>query len=64
MAQKQKQHDVRQDRAGFGLWIRYTCYDCIDGATLLRQPWMSDKQWEEFKKEFFKKHPCSNIKPA
>lgn len=60
------QHDVRRDYVGFnGNLPRLTCYsEGCDEATIVAEPWMMGvaRAWEEKKNEFFRKHPCSQIK--
>ena len=58
----EKEHDVRLDYPGLIPKPRFTCYtEGCNGATLLRQPYMSFGQWEEATKEFSAKHPCSKV---
>ena len=53
-----RQHRVIVDRAGFSQLLRYTCMELeCNGATLVRQPYMSDAQWETALIEFKQVHP-------
>jgi hypothetical protein len=49
-------HVIEFDYAGFNGWPRFTCYDCKENATCLRQPYMNAEQWDAKKTEFFKQH--------
>ena len=54
-----KYHRVVTDTAGWGKHTRLTCMDPeCEGATLVRQPWMSDRLWSDNLREFRVKHPC------
>lgn len=58
-------HEVYVDRAGWGGHLRYTCHDCSPGgvsATCLRQPYMTDAEWEEKLTAFKKEHPFTEAK--
>ena len=57
-----EEHDVVFDRAGWGRWPRYTCFSegCL--STLVRQPYMTNAQWELAKTAFLTDHPCTTIK--
>lgn len=49
-----KQHDILEDRAGWGEHLRLTCL--IDGATLVKQPYMTLEQWQKLVDDFKAKH--------
>jgi len=55
-------HDVRLDRAGLAQLERLTCrkYGC-NNASLVRQPFMSNADWDRKVKKFLAKHPCTEI---
>src|SRR3989344_1099400 len=60
---KRKNHDVRLDYVGINGRARFTCYtEGCNGATIVRQPYMTFTVWEETTEHFSKKHPCSDIK--
>ena len=50
-----KEHDVEYDYAGFSMRPRLTCHTCE--KTLLKQPYMSLKEWSIKVMEFSDKHP-------
>jgi len=45
---------IEFDIAGFGGRPRYTCWGC--GATIVRQPYMTNLNWKCKKDEFFEEH--------
>lgn len=49
-------HNAELDYVGFGHRPRLTCYDC-DGETLIKQPYKSNKKWQDEVKEFAAMHP-------
>ncbi len=55
---RERQHHVVFDTAGFHPHARLTCMqpEC-KGATLVWQPWMNDKVWNEKVAEFKNDHP-------
>lgn len=55
------EHQVELDHAGWSNWPRYTCYTC-EGATLLRQPHMSDEDWRARMLWFYEKHPHPGLR--
>jgi hypothetical protein len=56
-------HDVVRDGAGFHNRTRLTCRTAgCNGATLLRQPFMTESQWQKAKTEFLRQHPCVAIR--
>ena len=58
-----KEHDVRLDYPGLNPRPRFTCYtEGCDGATLIRQPYMTFAEWEKATEEFADKHPCLEVK--
>ena len=48
------QHDVEIDRVGWTGRERLTCHTCKD--TLVRQPYMTDKEWANLKMQFENRH--------
>lgn len=48
-------HDVVADYTGFGRRPRYTCNSC--GETLVAQPHMTQRIWEEKEEVFLAEHP-------
>lgn len=60
---KVNKHKVDYDMAGFSAKRpRYTCVTCEQSgthATLVRQPYMSESDWDSRVKEFFKQHPAA-----
>lgn len=48
-------HDVVRDSAGVGCHERLTCRTC-GGATLVRQPFMTDARWARERSEFLSWH--------
>jgi len=54
---KEPLHDIRYDTAGWGSYPRVTCYtpEC-QGDTILRQPWMTETQWNEIRSKFLNNH--------
>lgn len=57
-------HEVYQDRAGFGGHLRYTCHSCDDPleVTCLRQPYMTKAQWDEKLAAWREQHPFRKAK--
>lgn len=53
------EHDVFIDRAGWGNYPRLTCLVCNE--TIVKQPYMTVRQWIEKAKEFGEKHSCSSV---
>jgi len=52
-------HDVVADYAGFGRRPRYTCNSC--GETLVAQPHMKQRIWEEKEEVFLAEHPTTKV---
>ncbi len=58
-----KAHGVELDYVGFGGYPRLTCMTPgCDGATLIRQPYMTAEQFSDKLKEYDKAHPCKTVK--
>ena len=56
-------HDVVRDSAGFHQRTRHTCmFPGCNGATLVRQPYMTNTDWQQAADAFLKQHPCSDIR--
>lgn len=57
------EHEVLQDTAGWGGWPRLTCNSPgCDGATLVRQPYMTQVQWTAARERYLAAHPCAEIR--
>lgn len=58
LARGQQEHNIVVDTAGFGNHHRLTCRtQGCNGATLIRQPYMTMAQWYEARSEFDVDHP-------
>ncbi len=60
---QQSDHDVRADSAGASTRSRLTCFspECR-GTTIVHQPYMQGKAWEEAQERFLEQHPCLVVK--
>lgn len=56
---KAELHEIEKDIVGFSGRDRYTCYTC--DITLICQPYMTSRVWQQKLDEFLKSHSPNRI---